>query len=73
MTTPQAPRPERPPKATLFCAVCGHASPPDGDWERSLTTTELGERLTLSCPDCDATLTRRPAEEARAERGVCAD
>ena len=49
-------------KTTLFCSVCGHESPPDGDWDESETTTELGERLALACPDCGTTITRRLAD-----------
>lgn len=57
-------------KTRLHCAVCGHDSPPDGDWLERVTTTDAGERLSLVCPDCGATLTRRPVGEARAEAVV---
>lgn len=50
-------------KSVLFCAVCGHESPADGDWEESTSDGALGPRLVLSCPDCEATVTRRPVHE----------
>ena len=61
-------------KTTLFCSVCGHESPPDGDWDESETTTELGQRLTLSCPDCGTTWIRRNGFRASVEvelDGMC--
>ena len=60
-------------KAMLFCAVCGHESPPDGDWDESATKTELGERLALSCPDCATTITRRPLDSRSVDAVVAAD
>jgi len=60
-------------KTTLFCSVCGHESPPDGDWDESETTTELGQRLTLSCPDCGTTITRRPLRGPVADTVVAGD
>lgn len=60
-------------KATLFCAVCGHESPPDGDWIESETETELGDRLALSCPDCETTVTRRPLDSRSVGAVVIAD
>jgi hypothetical protein len=35
-------------KGVLFCPVCGHASPIDGDWD----VTETSERVTYHCPAC---------------------
>ena len=61
------------PKAVLFCAVCGYESPPDGDWDESATETELGERLALSCPDCETTITRRPLNARDVDAVVAAD
>jgi len=60
-------------KATLFCSVCGHESPPDGDWDESSTTTELGERIALSCPDCATTITRRPVSKRSVDAVVASD
>jgi hypothetical protein len=60
-------------KATLFCAVCGHESPPDGDWVESEKNTELGDRLALSCPDCETTVTRRPLDSTSVDAVVAAD
>ena len=60
-------------KTTLFCSVCGHESPPDGDWDESETTTELGRRLTLSCPDCGTTITRRPVGKRSVDAVVASD
>lgn len=60
-------------KSTLFCAVCGHESPPDGDWHESATETELGKRLALSCPDCATTITRRPLDSRSVDAVVAAD
>jgi hypothetical protein len=61
------------PKAVLFCAVCGHESPPDGDWTETATETEFGERLALSCPDCTTTITRRPLDSRSVNAVVAAD
>lgn len=60
-------------KALLFCGVCGHESPADGDWDESTTTGEADERLVLSCPDCGATVTRRRLPETAATSAVVAD
>lgn len=60
-------------KATLFCAVCGHESPPDGDWHESACETELGQRLALACPDCETTITRRPLDSRSVDAVVVAD
>jgi hypothetical protein len=60
-------------KATLFCSVCGHESPPDGDWHESETATELGARLTLSCPDCETTITRRLANSSGVDARIAGD
>lgn len=60
-------------KSTLFCSVCGHRSPPDGDWEESETTTELGAKLALTCPDCGTTITRRAVERRAVDAPVDAD
>jgi hypothetical protein len=60
-------------KTTLFCSVCGHESPPDGDWHESETTTELGTRLTLSCPDCETTITRRRLRGQRVDARIAGD
>ncbi|SFP60326.1 hypothetical protein SAMN05216277_10574 [Halolamina pelagica] len=60
-------------KTTLFCSVCGHESPPDGDWHESETTTEVGQRLTLSCPDCETTITRRPLRDRGVDAVVAGD
>lgn len=49
-------------KATLFCAVCGHESPPDGDWNETKMETDRGNQLALSCPECTTTVTRRPLD-----------
>ena len=60
MTTAAArPRNDAPPrrKATLFCPSCDHESPVDGDWR----LRSRGERTEYLCPDCDATITERPA------------
>ena len=60
-------------KATLFCSVCGHESPLDGDWDESETATELGDRLALSCPDCATTITRRPVGSRGVDTVVAGD
>ena len=60
-------------KATLFCSVCGHESPPDGDWDESETTTDVGERLVLACPDCGTTVTRRPLDGRRVDATAAGD
>ena len=60
-------------KTTLFCSVCGHESPPDGDWDESETTTEAGERLVLACPDCETTVTRRPLDGRGIDAAVAGD
>lgn len=60
-------------KTALFCAVCGHESPADGDWDESTTTGETGPRLVLSCPDCGTTVTRRPVRESTQVSPVVAD
>ncbi|QKY21214.1 hypothetical protein B4589_012830 [Halolamina sp. CBA1230] len=60
-------------KAILFCSVCGHESPPDGDWDESETATELGDRLALSCPDCTTTITRRPVGSRGVDAAVAGD
>ncbi|MFC6735034.1 hypothetical protein [Halolamina salina] len=60
-------------KATLFCSVCGHESPADGDWDESATATEIGERITLSCPDCATTITRRPVSKRSVDAVVASD
>ena len=39
---------EPPPKSTLFCPECGHASDAAGDW----TVREEAAETVLSCPDC---------------------
>lgn len=36
-------------KSVLFCPVCGHDSPPDGDW---VVTTEESHQ-TFRCPTCE--------------------
>lgn len=52
-------------KTVLFCVVCGHESPADGDWNESTTTeSESDPDLILSCPECEATVTRRPMRES---------
>lgn len=61
------------PKAVLFCAVCGHESPPDGDWIESTTTGPAGPRLVLTCPDCGETVTRRSVRDADARTSALAD
>jgi hypothetical protein len=60
-------------KALLFCAVCGHKSPPGGDWVETETETELGNRLTLSCPECSTAVTRRPLDSKSVDAVVIAD
>jgi len=60
-------------KTTLFCSVCGHESPPDGDWDESETATEVGARLVLACPDCETTLTRRPLNSQSVDAVVASD
>lgn len=62
-------------KAVLFCAVCGHESPPDGDWHESTTTGTAGQCLVITCPDCSETVTRRPARgvDRRVSAGVADD
>jgi hypothetical protein len=44
-------------KATLFCPVCDHHSPVDGDWRVRRADGE--ERY--ACPDCGETVVTRPA------------
>lgn len=44
-----------PPKATLYCPDCWHASPPQGDW---LTQRTPGREATV-CPVCDAVVVVR--------------
>lgn len=61
------------PKAVLFCAVCGHESPPDGDWTESTTTGPAGPRLVLVCPDCGEPVTRRPVPRDRRVRAAVSD
>jgi hypothetical protein len=60
-------------KALLFCAVCGHESPPDGDWIETETETELGDRVTLSCPACATVVTRRPLDSTSVDAVIIAD
>ena len=60
-------------KTVLFCAVCGHESPANGDWTESTTTGEAGPRLVLACPDCSSTVTRRRVPESTSMSPVVAD
>jgi hypothetical protein len=60
-------------KTVLFCAVCGHESPADGDWTESTTTGEAGPRLLLACPDCATTVARRRVSESSPMSTVVAD
>lgn len=36
-------------KSVLYCPVCGHESPVDGDW--TVQTTECQQEY--QCPECD--------------------
>ena len=47
---------ETPQKTTLFCPVCDHDSPPDGDWRHEAH----GETVAYVCPACETTITTRP-------------
>lgn len=60
-------------KAVLFCAVCGHESPPDGDWTESTTTGTAGPLLVLACPECGETVTRRSTRPDRRVRAAVSD
>ncbi|MFC7070089.1 hypothetical protein [Halobaculum lipolyticum] len=55
MDTPSTRTSRPPPKDTLFCPECGHAAPAGGDW----VVEERPHCETLTCPDCDATVTVR--------------
>jgi predicted RNA-binding Zn-ribbon protein involved in translation (DUF1610 family) len=46
---------DTPIKSILHCPVCGHASPPDGDWR--VRPARGHERL--DCPNCCKTITVR--------------
>ena len=57
-------------KSTLFCPICGHESPADGDWLRrtgptvgreqtSVSNGIVGRGVALVCPDCDTVVTVR--------------
>lgn len=72
MTPSRSPSDDVPRKATLHCMVCGHASPPAGDWREALVPTDAGERLSLSCPECGTMVTRRFVrdEESRPQTAV---
>lgn len=48
-------------KSLLFCPSCWHESPPGGDWQRE----RRDEGVALVCPNCESTVTIRPASEAR--------
>lgn len=45
-------------KSVLFCPVCDHRNPVDGDWIVHERTTHVEYR----CPDCDERLTERERE-----------
>lgn len=60
-------------KTALFCGVCGHESPADGDWEESTTAEGAETRLLLTCPNCGATVTRRRVSESARPSTVVAD
>ena len=47
-------------KSLLYCSVCGHTAPVDGDWRRQPSPDRAVEEI--HCPDCDAVLTNRPLE-----------
>ena len=57
-------------KTTLFCPICGHGSPVDGDWLRRAGPTVgreqtpvsngvVGRGVALVCPECDTVVTVR--------------
>lgn len=48
---------DAPPKATLFCADCGHQSRYDGDW----SVRDRRETTQVRCPECGHVVASRPA------------
>jgi hypothetical protein len=46
-------------KSTLFCPVCDHQSPPDGDWH----VRDADAGVSYGCPECGETVTTRPATD----------
>jgi|GEM_PF-1059502 len=56
--SPTGPRPtaDVPPKSTLHCPHCQHASRYDEDW----LVVETAQRVRVLCPECGTTLTTRP-------------
>lgn len=57
---PEGDRYDGAPKTQLYCPVCGHESPADGDWVDVRTDGEDDERMLVTCPDCGLTITERP-------------
>jgi hypothetical protein len=69
MTTPGPPGgrdDDVPPKSTLFCPDCEHASPTDGDWQLVRAPRETR----YVCPSCSRVVTRRPTDLDADQRGV---
>ena len=48
-----------PRKAVLYCPVCGHDSPVDGDWRVERDESD-SERVDYRCPRCEFAVTNRP-------------
>lgn len=62
-----APTDDAPSKATLYCPACDHAGHLARDWR----CREDGDGRRIVCPECETTVTRRPASE-RADDAVAA-
>ncbi len=56
-----APQPECDPprKATLYCPICAHQSPIEGDW----VVRERATGVEYRCPDCETGITERDREQ----------
>lgn len=57
--TPSTPGRDGPPKATLFCPVCGHENAPTGDW----VTFERDGDAVYECPVCGTEIATRGRSE----------
>lgn len=57
----EAHRSDGTPKSQLYCRICGHASPPDGDWIDISADGDDSRRL-ITCPECGSTITERANE-----------
>ena len=43
-------------KGVLFCPVCGHDAPLDGDW----AVTEMDDERRFECPECSHVIVTQP-------------